>query len=378
MRPAMVRSTVLVLVIGAVCGDPRTRYGSSTWQPSQSINYPGDEFDRSNRLEGLPIYMAEALSKAKNIRDLERLVDQPSRLRYDVQTMARNADTGGLATRFGGGNLDTKSGNRNGQMAVAAVCKPELTTVPIAEENKKSNTIYWPSCTRVERCGGCCSHELLSCKPTATKTIHVQVVSMGYQDGSSRMGYTDTIMVPLEIHTACECGCKLTANDCNQFQEYVESECRCKCVNKDDYVKCSQNSQKLWEPSTCQCKCKQQRECSTGHYFDLNTCSCPNLSADRARARAPAQQPVRPAGAKRATARLSRPAQTYPRRRHGWGDFVETVYAEELPLRRFFDAVYPEEREDDGEEREDEEEDRDEWDDDDDRLDWQGRSGRRY
>ena len=39
-----------------------------------------------SRLLQIPIYMAEALSKAQNLRQLERLVDRPSRLRYDVQS----------------------------------------------------------------------------------------------------------------------------------------------------------------------------------------------------------------------------------------------------------------------------------------------------
>lgn len=281
MKLAVVQSVLVLVsaVTGTARGEPyRNRFSSPVRQSSQSVSFQDDEFNGSNKLDGIPIFMAEALSKAKNLRDLERLVDHPSRLRYDVRNMARSAvPADELSTRFGGVSQVTSSGNKNGEMAVAAVCKPSLTTVPIADENKKSNTIYWPSCTRVERCGGCCSHELLSCKPTATNTLHVQVVSMGYQGGSSSMGYTGTLMVPLEVHTACECGCKLTEDDCNQFQEYAASECRCKCVNKEDYIKCSKDSLKLWEPSTCRCKCKQQRECSTGHYFDLNTCSCKRL-----------------------------------------------------------------------------------------------------
>lgn len=56
----------------------------------------------------------------------------------------------------------------------AAVCMPELKTVRIASSDDPA-ILYIPSCTRVERCGGCCSHTLLTCQPTATETVSFQV-----------------------------------------------------------------------------------------------------------------------------------------------------------------------------------------------------------
>jgi len=59
----------------------------------------------------------------------------------------------------------------------SATCEPELTTVSLQNEDDKS-VFYYPSCTRVERCGGCCSHELLSCQPTVTELITFQVLNI--------------------------------------------------------------------------------------------------------------------------------------------------------------------------------------------------------
>lgn len=55
----------------------------------------------------------------------------------------------------------------------SATCALELVTVPLQILEDKS-VFYYPSCTRVERCGGCCSHDLLSCQPT-TEPVTFQV-----------------------------------------------------------------------------------------------------------------------------------------------------------------------------------------------------------
>lgn len=50
-------------------------------------------------------------------------------------------------------------------MPAAAACIPELTKIKIGNTTDPS-ILYIPQCTRVERCGGCCTHALLSCQPT--------------------------------------------------------------------------------------------------------------------------------------------------------------------------------------------------------------------
>lgn len=56
----------------------------------------------------------------------------------------------------------------------AAGCTPELKTVSLAQSDDPS-ILYIPQCTKVERCGGCCSHDLLSCQPQEIETLTFKV-----------------------------------------------------------------------------------------------------------------------------------------------------------------------------------------------------------
>lgn len=35
-----------------------------------------------------------------------------------------------------------------------------------------------------------------------------------------------------------------------------------------------ESSEKIWDAESCTCRCRESRECSTGTYFDENSCSC--------------------------------------------------------------------------------------------------------
>lgn len=63
----------------------------------------------------------------------------------------------------------------NAERPNQASCMPELQTVPLLE-NDDPSIIYYPTCTRVKRCGGCCTHPFLSCQPTATETRNFEVI----------------------------------------------------------------------------------------------------------------------------------------------------------------------------------------------------------
>ena len=78
-------------------------------------------------------------------------------------------------------------------MPKPATCNPELVTVPLRNTTDKS-VFFYPSCTRVERCGGCCHHDLLSCQPTATELINYQVC----------IYFTEfNLNIKYSIHTGC-------------------------------------------------------------------------------------------------------------------------------------------------------------------------------
>ncbi|KAF5305938.1 hypothetical protein FQR65_LT07549 [Abscondita terminalis] len=150
---------------------------------------------------------------------------------------------------------------------------PELQTVRIATTEDPS-ILYIPSCTRIERCGGCCSHSLLSCQPVATETVSFQVVKTQFQ-GGSKLKYVGKEVVLVEKHVKCKCSCKVQAKDCNGFQQYSAGECRCACTNIDEEKKCNKESTlKLWNPEVCSCQCRNVLQCSTGYTFDMLKCKC--------------------------------------------------------------------------------------------------------
>ncbi|XP_078048419.1 PDGF- and VEGF-related factor 1 isoform X2 [Augochlora pura] len=168
----------------------------------------------------------------------------------------------------------------NAIQATPAKCMPELQPVSLTD-NQERSVLYFPSCTRIKRCGGCCSHALLSCQPVATelRNYEVTVVSIG---NKNRMTYKENRIVPLEEHTKCKCDCTIKEEHCKENQSYVKSECGCKCNNVDEEEKCLRNRDiKVWDPDRCICLCRDEEECSTGLYFDQNSCRCKQLPLSR-------------------------------------------------------------------------------------------------
>lgn len=55
-----------------------------------------------------------------------------------------------------------------------ATCMPEQRTVNLRDSDDPT-LYYYPSCTRVDRCGGCCLHDLLSCQPKTIEHLNFSV-----------------------------------------------------------------------------------------------------------------------------------------------------------------------------------------------------------
>nr|XP_018896130.1 PREDICTED: uncharacterized protein LOC109029884 isoform X1 [Bemisia tabaci] len=154
-----------------------------------------------------------------------------------------------------------------------ALCQPEIQTVKLKSSDDPS-LFYFPSCTRLERCGGCCSHELLSCQPISTEPMSFQVVVTQFV-GNNQMVYKGKEVIIVEKHTKCKCDCTVKASDCNPLQVYEKNECRCKCANTEKQKKCeNESATKLWDPKSCSCQCREVQECSTGLIWDNLRCSC--------------------------------------------------------------------------------------------------------
>ncbi|XP_063703338.1 platelet-derived growth factor subunit B [Culicoides brevitarsis] len=157
-----------------------------------------------------------------------------------------------------------------------AACIPDTTVVSLRPKEERDPTIvYFPSCTRVKRCGGCCSHQLLSCQPTEIQTITYEVIKSQYT-GGTKMTYRGKDLMPVEEHLKCKCDCRIKEEDCNKaFQKYDKSQCKCYCTNVDDQHKCLQDrATKIWDSSSCVCRCRDIKQCSTNYHFDHNSCDC--------------------------------------------------------------------------------------------------------
>jgi len=158
-----------------------------------------------------------------------------------------------------------------------AACIPELSIVSLRPENETDPTmVFFPSCTRVRRCGGCCSHKLLSCQPTEVQSHAFEVIKSQYT-GGTRLTYRGKELQIVDEHLKCKCDCKIREEDCNpQFQRYDKSQCKCYCTNIDDQHKCLQQKDlKIWDSSSCTCSCRNsQTICQTGFHFNDNICDC--------------------------------------------------------------------------------------------------------
>lgn len=155
-----------------------------------------------------------------------------------------------------------------------ATCMPEMQTIKLNEKEEDSTIVLIPSCTRIERCGGCCTHKLLECQPTEIETVNFQIFKTKYT-GSRKLRFLEKQIVQVERHTKCKCDCKIKESDCNLLQIYNKNSCRCFCRNRDEEKKCLKRSDvKIWNPDLCACQCKEERPCSSGFYYDFNQCKC--------------------------------------------------------------------------------------------------------
>ncbi|KAL5234634.1 hypothetical protein ACI65C_002044 [Semiaphis heraclei] len=157
-----------------------------------------------------------------------------------------------------------------------AGCSVESQTISLKDTDDQS-LYYYPTCTRVNRCGGCCAHDLLACQPTKVETLNFEVMVSQYND-DGKLEFKGRKTVSIDQHLKCKCGCVVKQENCTPLQTYYPNECRCMCSNEEDRDKCNNEySLKLWNSATCTCQCREIKECTSGFAFDYNTCGCEPL-----------------------------------------------------------------------------------------------------
>jgi len=226
------------------------------------------------------ISVDEAIRFDKEIRTIEDYKQYLASVRkiYLKQTARRKVTTAGssLSERDGFGfgfHLDFNTFMVQGsgsELARPAACIPELTIVPIELSDTDSSDLLIPSCTRVERCGGCCSHHLLSCQPLESEHVTVSVLVLDTINMIDKIVETN-----LTRHLSCGCQCQVQEHHCHNLQKYHPEECRCECINWSDRTLCLQQSERVWDDSSCSCQCRDQDVlCPTGMMFSEISCGC--------------------------------------------------------------------------------------------------------
>ncbi|CAG2116070.1 unnamed protein product, partial [Medioppia subpectinata] len=170
------------------------------------------------------------------------------------------------------------SGRLKGQSyGEQAVCAPELRAVELESPEGNQNSIFFPKCVRIKRCGGCCGpSRLLECTPTKKsykiiKRAHIRIRRSVDGRAVPNLSQHST---NVEEHEECRCECRVKQTDCDPYiHKYRPELCKCECLNTKDQMECRlNNAYRVWDSSECRCKCIHTKLCSTGLHFDDHTC----------------------------------------------------------------------------------------------------------
>ncbi|XP_011868200.1 PREDICTED: uncharacterized protein LOC105562184 [Vollenhovia emeryi] len=267
-------SVARMLVLAIVCsGFALGQVGTQYHGNPDHVVFPGQISSRDRALDNKPAGGSAGDSDTPIPLDLATRLNSIDTLEQFMQLLhgvpASEKDIA-FSSRFGG---EERS---NALMPTPAKCMPELQLVSLKLDDDPSMFVF-PLCTRIKRCGGCCISPLLSCQPTAMEMRNFEVIVTSLSD----LNYRGRRIVPLEEHTKCKCDCKIKEEHCNDKQHYEPHNCKCACDNVDEEEKCRKNDTKIWNPELCVCTCRTIEPCTTGYYFNPNTCRCGPIMLSR-------------------------------------------------------------------------------------------------
>lgn len=129
-------------------------------------------------------------------------------------------------------------------------CIPEKRSVNLPVS---SNETVYPSCVRLNQCGGCCENELKECQPDPEKSVEhiftVRVIPKFERNPRAVMKN-----ITLFEHHACQCVCKYKATDCPAHKIYNKDTCRCDCPNNvQEILECNNQDNQRWNSTLCEC-----------------------------------------------------------------------------------------------------------------------------
>ncbi|RWS30020.1 vascular endothelial growth factor A-like protein [Leptotrombidium deliense] len=157
-----------------------------------------------------------------------------------------------------------------------AGCTPEMKTVQL-NPVKAESELYFPWCVKLPRCSGCCPSRRLECVATKVTKVDITGVKLQYSPISRKFKFKGLKVFKMDKHEQCSCQCIQKPADCTSTQVYRPEECRCVCRDMQNVIKCLQNHEKIWDRNICACKCKATLKCSTGFFFNDETCRCESI-----------------------------------------------------------------------------------------------------
>ncbi|XP_071502860.1 uncharacterized protein [Diadema antillarum] len=150
--------------------------------------------------------------------------------------------------------------------------RPQVVELPVGTAvDASGSAVYWPPCVTVNRCGGCCSTELLQCAPNSSRQVDVQVLSLMSNPDATQLQFAGVVNLQVHEDVSCECQCRTKPSDCHPTRE-VYRNCQCECV-----VEYECPAGMVWDPLRCDCVCNvplNERTCRRRQHFDEDLCGC--------------------------------------------------------------------------------------------------------
>ncbi|XP_076446924.1 uncharacterized protein LOC143284153 [Babylonia areolata] len=164
-------------------------------------------------------------------------------------------------------------------LAESDECSPRNMSVRLDVNMEDPTMVYYPECTRIERCGGCTPTPYLSCVPVYKEVVIMSVLKASYPfPGSTTMNMNGFEQVPVERHLTCRLECSLKQEDCGPYHFFLRNQCRCQCKSS---TACSNG--RVWDEYLCGCRCRNMDSCCRNEeqqgricpfFFDPEYCEC--------------------------------------------------------------------------------------------------------
>lgn len=286
--------TVLLLLLTA----PANVLTQSFIENNESL-LPDDDrsvetIDTSHYIEKNSILSSENHLMKLNKKIPMKLLKQLNDISSYAELMQKMSEPGKrLAYRSLGKATKQKSRKKNNNVTNAmelgpifdkrAFCQPRRVPVHVPQPVDPM-LIYQPMCLQIERCGGCCAHELFQCVASLKRNATRKIVSLRYPHaGADFFEFDKVATIKVERHVRCKCQCKVQPEDCTSHQVYLKDNCRCVCPKGNSMLKCK--PPQAWNERDCRCRCPEQDDCSTATYFDPRVCRCRSMAEILAYAR---------------------------------------------------------------------------------------------